>query len=375
MPCWWHDVISSTNLTDESGQREKAIILASMLFYISPWLLRWRGTQLPIEMMLGEAGSGKSSLYEHRLNILTGSPQLRNSPTGLRDWYASISSTGGLHVTDNVATNNSNKQLRQAMSDEMCRIVTAPNPTVEMRELYSTANTLKLPISTTFALTALRHPFSNTDLLQRSILLKMDKTLGGTQETYDPNWVRKQMASRGGREAWLAHHLCVLRQFFLLVTRQWDMNYKAAFRLINVEQSLILMGKVFGQDLAWIPDYLSTKRSESMIETDWCLRGLITWSTIMYKQAQKRKAETGGSNTTNKITYGAKEIAEWAAVQEGFTQTYLLTNSRSLSSYLRENKQRIASTAGIIECGTSNNRKVYTTREDWTPPEMDDGAT
>ena len=116
--CWWLDIFkNSVNLNDNGD--DNVAKMAALLYYISPWLLRWRGTQLPIELIIGEAGSGKSSLYELRLSIITGEPLLRNIPSDLKDWFASIVNTGGLHVIDNVQFTN--KDLRQRLSDEMAQ--------------------------------------------------------------------------------------------------------------------------------------------------------------------------------------------------------------------------------------------------------------
>ena len=70
---WWSEVLNTVNLQGEHSNE-----LATLLFYISPWLRRWRGTQLPVEIVCGEAGSGKSSIFTIRLKILTGRPKLRN---------------------------------------------------------------------------------------------------------------------------------------------------------------------------------------------------------------------------------------------------------------------------------------------------------
>lgn len=111
----WADVLSEVRLRDQSQQR----IITSLLYYMSPWLHRWRGMQLPVEIITGESGSGKSTLCELRLDIITGRPILRNAPHDLKDWHASVTSTGGLHVTDNVQLVD--KSIRQRLSDEIAQ--------------------------------------------------------------------------------------------------------------------------------------------------------------------------------------------------------------------------------------------------------------
>src|SRR5574343_1370105 len=129
---FWFETLKDARIKTVDGDKSRKLL--ALLYSISPWFYKWRNAELPIEMTLGEAGSGKSTLYTLRQNILNGRPELRNSPNDLRDWVASIASTGGLHVTDNVHMTDS--KLRQSLSDELCRIVTATNPSIEKRKLY-----------------------------------------------------------------------------------------------------------------------------------------------------------------------------------------------------------------------------------------------
>ncbi|WP_324001730.1 hypothetical protein, partial [Parvimonas micra] len=144
---------------DSEDDRDRKIL--ALLYCISPWMYRWRGTQLPIEMMIAEPGSGKSTLYQLRLNIMSGVAKLRNAPKDLRDWTASVSGAGGLHVTDNVHMGDNS--LRQELSDELCRVITAHNPVIERRKLYSDNDVVETPVKCVFAVTAIKQPFSNAD--------------------------------------------------------------------------------------------------------------------------------------------------------------------------------------------------------------------
>ena len=124
--CWWEHIVNGLNVvqTTEEVPVEYTKRLYSLLPYISPWFLKWNRTQLPIEIVTGEAGSGKSSLLELRQMILTGYTKLRNSPSDIRDWYAGVSSAGGVYTMDNVQFTN--KQLRQRLSDEICQLSNIP---------------------------------------------------------------------------------------------------------------------------------------------------------------------------------------------------------------------------------------------------------
>lgn len=116
---WWRDIFSLMNIAEGQVAADAQRDLATLLFYISPFLYRWRGTQLPAELVIGEADSGKSSLYALRLLIMTGRPSLRNMPNDIKDWYASVINNGGLHVVDNARFIN--KDLKQRVSDEMAQ--------------------------------------------------------------------------------------------------------------------------------------------------------------------------------------------------------------------------------------------------------------
>lgn len=345
---WWGDVLKEVRLKDQT----KLPILMGLLYYISPYLYRWRGMQLPIELMIGEPGSGKSTLYELRQMILTGQPKLRNAPLTLKDWHASIASTGGLHVTDNVQL--ADKQLRQMLSDEMCRIVTASEPSIEARQLYTNADLLQMPVRVVFALTAVQQPFIQQDLLQRALIVELDKARQLKDEgviEYRPNWLNEQIDRFGGREMWVAHHLLVLHKFFQLVDKKWSWKYKSKHRLINFEQALSIMAQVFGIEHEWIPKYLTDKADAAIASTDWALRGLTEYAKMVREYCK--------ANGTKKASFMASDLTEWAMDEEDFSGCDVLTDSKKLGRYLGTHRAQIGSMLGIVEDGTKNNRAVY----------------
>lgn len=346
IPNLWSDVLSSVRLRDQNNQRR----IASLLYYVSPWLYRWRGMQLPVELVIGESGSGKSTLCELRLSVISGETRLRNSPQDLKDWHASISNTGGLHVTDNVQLVDRN--LRQRLSDEICRLITEPSPSIEQRKYYTNADLLRIPISAVFAITAIQQPFQNADLLQRSIILELDKTSnteGGRGEiTYDSEWRAHQLERFGNREGWIAHHLLVLQRFFQLVREKWQPRYYAKHRLINFEQSLILMAEVFGEDSKWIPDYLNGVVEKTLLESDWTFEGMTTFVETV-----------GHFHCKPGQTITAQMISEWAQGHEDFKDCEMLTNSRRLGRYMQTHKALIQGSLYLREAGKKGNRVQY----------------
>lgn len=349
----WSDVLSRVRLRDQNGQRK----VTSLLYCLSPWLYRWRGMQLPVELLIGESGSGKSTLCELRLNIVTGDTRLRNSPTDLKDWHASISNTGGLHVTDNVQLLD--RSLRQRLSDEICRLITEPSPHIEQRKLYSNAELMRIPIRSVFAITAIQQPFQNADLLQRAIILDLDKSTslegGRAAIMYDSEWRANELKAGGGREGWIAYQLVALHRFFKLVAEKWDGTYRAKHRLINFEQSLRLMAEVFGEDHEWIPAYLAGVVDKSLAESDWVFEGIQAFidHAIEYieKPNQKKKKPPK--------LYTAKDICDWAEGHEEFSKCEMLQNARRLGRYLQTHKGLVASSLGWVDKGQRNNKQVY----------------
>ena len=378
---WWEDVLHEVRLKN-SG---KTASLFALLYYISPWLHRWRGTQLPAELVIGEAGSGKSTLCELRLNVLTGRPNLRNAPADLKDWHASIVNTGGLHVTDNVQLLD--KNLKQRLSDEICRLITEPEPHIEMRKYYTNVDLMRMKVDSVFAFTSIMQPFSNSDLLQRAMILELDKLAhmdaeGSSDDdkkkgqadstskrlalSYDSSWKQTQLDKFGGRTAWISHHLYVLHKFLQSANKNWQPHYRAKHRLINLEQSLILMGNLFKLDTSWIPDFLMRQADSSVVESDWGLEGLVAFcedarAHLNSKQGIEDFARRIDADLAQarKMQFSAKDIANWAVQQDAYLDCANLINSRRLGRYLQTHKAMVAQVAALIEEGKHCNKLMY----------------
>jgi hypothetical protein len=355
---FWYPVLQGARVKESANDYTRKLL--ALLYNISPYLYRWRGTQLPIEQMLGEAGSGKSTLYSLRLQILTGISILRNAPNDIRDWTASVAATGGLHVTDNVHMTNS--RLKQELSDELCRIITEPDPHIERRKLYSDNELIRTPVRTVFAVTAIRQPFTNADIIQRSIIAELDK---GTDEvSYDADWETSQLNRYGGRIHWVAHQMVFIQRLFQAVAEKWKDRYKARFRLINVEQLLTLAAEIYGWDGEWIPHYLEQMRDAKTAESDSALEGLISWADEIRFRAQKR----GTLRQLSTTLYTVVDMVHHFEADEEFQKNTLLINGRSLGHYLVQKKNTIATIAGIVPAGIKRGN-----RETYKVVEMDDG--
>lgn len=323
-------------------------LIASLLCYASPWLLRWRGTQLPVELMIGEAGSGKTSTYTLRQIITTGKPSLANMTSDIKDWYASITGRGGVHVLDNVKFVASAKDYRQRLSDELCRLVTETDPAIELRKLYTTSDTLRLPVRCTFAMTAIEQPFFATDIIQRAAMFELS-AVGGS---HDSNWVNRQLDRLGGRMGWLAHHLVTLHRFLKLAVydKGWNHEYKAAHRLANYEQILQLMAESFGLDSAWIPKALTHATEEKLSESDWTLQALKGY-------VKERKAARPDAYYKEAVT--AQEIAEWAEAHKIFYKNGQVTNAWRLGRYMQSHFALVKRHTGLEEGPKRGNRRTF----------------
>jgi hypothetical protein len=337
---WWEEVFSQSRIKDRGTHQT----LMALLYYTSPWLYRWRNTQLPVELVIGEPGSGKSTLLELRLMMQTGGADLKNAPGDIRDWHAALSNSGGLHVTDNVQLLN--KGLRTMLSDEICRLITEPAPHIEMRKLYTDADLAKIKVDNVFVFTAVSQPFMASDLLQRAVIVEFDKSQDKNL-VYDSNWKDRKLAEYGGREAWLAHHFVVLEKFFQAVREYWDPRYHAKHRLVNFEQILLIMAeKVFGIDGSWIQGKLSQDVVKTVAANDWALEGLSAFTRATVRLQSTKE-------------YTTKDIAEWARTHPDFQECAILINSRKLGIYLSTHKHMIHQITGLQEQGKSANRIIY----------------
>lgn len=234
--------------------------LLTCLFYMSPWLYRWKGTMLPLEVAVAEPNSGKTFLYNLRKGVLTGRPALSGLPNDFKDWVSAVASAGALWVCDNLGNVRSDYWHR--FTDEVARLITDPVPSVDLRQLYTTSNLLHVPVQCSFAVTTVKNPFSQPDILQRALVYHLHAIPVNQR---DSSWYDRQLADRAG---FVAEHLVVLRRFLGLAASDWDDTFLSGFRLANFEQALLLMGETLGLDLTSVVDKLPAVVSETVAEHD-----------------------------------------------------------------------------------------------------------
>jgi len=235
----WYDALETVNLRPMGSLTiEQTRILLATTFYLSPWLSRWRGMMMPLEIAVAEPNSGKTFLYNLRKGVLTGHPDLEGLQEDFRGWVSAISAAPGMWVCDNLGSVRTDFWHR--LNDELARIITDPNPTIELRKLYTTSSVARVPINTTFAITSIKNPFTAPDILQRSLIFELQAI---PLDRRNGNWYRARMAAR---TEWLAEHLVVIQRFLKLVGRKWHPDYISGYRLVHFEQGLLRMGEVLG---------------------------------------------------------------------------------------------------------------------------------
>jgi hypothetical protein len=330
MPFWWKDVVDDLRLQRDS--QFKTFI--SLLYYVSPWLKGWRKVQLPIEVITGEAGTGKSSIFLLRSGILTGIMKAGRLPIDLREWSAKVVSTNGLLLFDNVHL--ANKSTKQMLSDEICRLITEPEPTIEMRQLYKTAEIAEFPVQCTFGITSIENVFTNIDFVSRAIMFQLERPYSEGGDVLFDSWVDRKLVDKGGREAWLAHHIVVLERFFQEVEKSWSNGYQSKIRLINFEQTVRIMANVFGIDASWLPGLLRENARASAVSVDWVLEGLLRFADERRLRGDAPKEFT------------AQDIEDWSNASEDFDRNAVLTSSRKIGRYIANHRTVVRQTAGIV---------------------------
>ncbi len=266
----WLSAIEGVNLEPLSPLNLKQTReLLTTLFYLSPWLFRWRGTMLPLEVCVAEPNSGKTFLYNLRRGVLTGRPGLNGLPDDFKGWASAVGSTGGIWVCDNLGSIRSDYWHRFA--DEVARLTTEPDPSIELRQLYTTSAVHHIPVQCSFAITTIKNPFTQPDILQRSLVYNL-RAIPVDQR--DSGWYTRALDER---PEWLADHLTALSSFLKLVDEKWNDGYLSGFRLVNFEQCLLLMGKVLGFNLQSVIAELPAVVAGAVAEFDPVVEALVAF--------------------------------------------------------------------------------------------------
>jgi hypothetical protein len=326
-PSRWLDALQTVNLRamgDLSIDHTRKLL--ATLFYLSPWLNRWRGMMCPLEIAVAEPNSGKTFLYNLRKGVLTGSPDLEGLQDDYRGWVTAISSAPAMWVCDNLGSVRTDFWHR--LNDELARLITDPHPTVELRKLYTTSSISRIPIHTTFAITSIKNPFTAPDILQRSLIFELEAI---PVDRRNGNWYTSRMAAR---TEWLAEQLVVIQRFLKAVQQEWDPNYISGYRLVNFEQALLRMGEVLGY-------------SNDMIQIVGQLPGVVARTVADYDpivEALVMFVEEWGRPTAN-----ISDIVDWVQGDSDrrYSNIKTLGNSILLGRYIKSHTYDIEQSTGM----------------------------
>lgn len=323
----WLKAFSTLNI-DPLGSlnREQSLQLLTLLPYLSPWLNRWRGLMMPLEIAVGEANSGKTFAYNLRKGILTGHTSLSGLPDDFKSWVASVGAAPALWVCDNLGNVRSDYWHR--LNDELARLITDPNPSIELRRLYTTADMFRVPVNAAFAITTIRNPFTAPDVLQRSLLYNLSAIPVGKR---DPDWYNDRMDAR---IYWVAEHLNLLQLFLAEARKSWKPNYKSGYRLVHFEQAALLMGRVLGWDLTKVVGGLAEVVSATVAQYDPVIEALALF--VEEWQYARRRIKL-------------REVVSWVEMDVGerFVALRQFANEVVLGKYVQAHKYDIEQSLGI----------------------------
>jgi hypothetical protein len=331
----WLKTLESVNLQPFPGMTiEQTRLVVAALFYLSPWLRRWRGLMLPVELVVAEPNSGKTFLYNLRKAILTGKPSLDNPPPTQKDWYAQLTNAPGMWVCDNLG--EPSRELKDHMSDELARLVTDPDPKVEMRKLYTTLESGTWPIDCTFAITSIRCPFWKPDIIQRSLGLNFKAIPKGQR---DPMWYERQISGTG-RALWVMDHLRMVRKFMELAEHKWNNNYLSSHRLVHFEQSLLLMGEAMGK---------GDEMKECIAPLFSAVQMTIVDSDPIMEALKQFVVEVSSSEKPPKEV-SASDIVNWVVrdMDDRYSHLQVLKNPVRLGRYIGTHEYDISEVVGLV---------------------------
>jgi hypothetical protein len=345
LPLSWLKVVQNTTVENCAPLDQTSThVLFSLLRYISPWLLRWRGLQLPLEMYVGEQNSGKTELARLIREIVTGSTETQPLSDDVRDFMAQQANSGRLLVLDNAGQINNDS--RRKLSDMLSKLLTDISPTIETRKLYTNDEIHLRRFNNGIILTAIRDPLQRPDLLSRTLMFRFH---GVNQKGLISSWASSQMELAGGREGWLAHHLAVIHLIMRLYNADSHAHLRfksgaSKHRLTWFSEALLLTAHVFGEDavnhIKFINDRLNEVTNSYLVGNDVVLAALKEFAirlTIKYDLQQNTKS----------TQFTSADITAWAQDQEDYANNTVLADQRLLGRFLREHQNQVEEIANI----------------------------
>jgi hypothetical protein len=335
----WRAALRRTNIQPMPGMTlEQTHDFLACLFYLNPWFRRWRGLMLPVEAAIAEAGSGKTFLYNLRRGILTGSASLDHAPDTAKDWYASIAAAPGLWVCDNMG--EVKRDVRDRVADEITRLVTDPDPHVDLRQLFTDNVNVRFPVDCTFAVTSIYTAFYKADIVQRSVLIEMKAIPAGQR---DAHWYQRELGDRAG---WVAEHLSAAQLFLRMAARTWDPAYLSQSRLAHFDQAIITMGDALGfgrENMTQIVALLSGATRENIAQSDPVMEALRDYAREELVPQYQRLLPG------RVLQCRVSDIVDWVQSdpENRYTHIKYLGNPVQLGKYIRSHSADVEAIAGL----------------------------
>lgn len=348
----WRQVVDTLNLdrhTVLTDDEQRSLVEA--LCYLSPLFRDWRGLELPVEIAVGEAGSGKSRFYYVRTGVLVGEIFVGVTPRDLQELRTFLASARGMYVFDNVRP-GSLKGFREQFEEEIARAVTLKR--IQYRPLYSNTD-VTVKTDNTFAVTATRLPIHASDLMERSLVFRFKKIPEG-QKVDDWEW--KVLYENPGREALLCDMLVAAQRFFQLVDKKFEAYRKKSVRLEGLERALLLMAEALDESgqmldvMRRVVNKLPSVVQEAQYQADNALEILKQFAV-----SRKKEVEAG----KKKPVFQLKEITDWVLANSSGPSTisYPFHNAQALAGYIREHEELVAKTTGIAISHSDSNTTYY----------------
>jgi hypothetical protein len=349
LPNFWRQTLNEVRVRQDGSTKdvENFKDMLSVLYYLTPWLKGWNNLQLPIELYVGEAGTGKSSVAALRDLIITGNSKLETMKTDIREWSTSVIGAGGILTFDNVDVPN--RSIRKVLSDEISRLITSPEPVITLRQLYKTAEVAEFPVQCTFVITSIKNVFTETDFLQRSIVVNFQRPITNTNVIKFVDWPKKMLMDFGGRECWLANQIVAIERFFQLASKIWDDQKESRHRLTNLEQVMYIMSQVFGLNEKVITNTLIERDSANIVSLNPTITGLYEFAN----QIRQSKKEN----------FTVADIQEWAMENDEHCDNTTLTNRKKLAQFLKMNRTTISQHIGFVPVVPNNNQNVVLVKD------------
>lgn len=308
----WLDTLQETSiqaLPDTTIEQTRNLV--AVQFYMAPFMQRWNGsTQLPLELCISEKSSGKTELFKLRKYILTGSQSLDSLNRDMRSWRVELFHAKGVWIADNL---NNPPRIWLEVQNELSRLITEAEPSLDSRKLFTDAEVSELPIHATFAITATHNPVTLDDLMDRSFPFFMSKIPSGEIQS---DWLERQM---GDRHDWVADHLSVLAAF---LRRDIDVSAQSRYRLKNYEQCAKAVAhtlditydispliRVIGQEVMYnderlraISDYTNAKHRPEVVS----VADIADW--VIYEQPLRYSAKKEIGNVSNLERYTLERV-------------------------------------------------------------------